>query len=102
EQALLNLLNHAADAWAGLPSPSVQLVAEVTDGAAAILVRDNGTGLDPSLHEEIFHPFVSFKENGNGVGLSLARQIVLGHGGSLGVEAPEPESPWSTTFRIRL
>ncbi|MFT8461931.1 sensor histidine kinase [Acetobacter persici] len=102
EQALLNLLNNAAEACAGLPSPSVQLVAEVTDGAAAILVRDNGTGLDPSLHEEIFHPFVSFKENGNGVGLSLARQIVLGHGGSLGVEAPEPESPWSTTFRIRL
>ncbi|MFE8872705.1 PAS domain-containing sensor histidine kinase [Acetobacter persici] len=102
EQALLNLLNNAAEACAGQPSPLVQLVAEVTDGAAAILVRDNGTGLDPSLHEEIFHPFVSFKENGNGVGLSLARQIVLGHGGSLGVEAPEPESPWSTTFRIRL
>lgn len=102
EQALLNLLNNAAEACAGLPSPSVQLVAEVTDGAAAILVRDNGTGLDPSLHEEIFHPFVSFKENGNGVGLSLARQIVLGHGGSLGVEAPDAESLWSTTFRIRL
>ncbi|GFE94450.1 sensor histidine kinase [Acetobacter persici] len=102
EQALLNLLNNAAEACAGQPSPLVQLVAEVSDGAAAILVRDNGTGLDPSLHEEIFHPFVSFKENGNGVGLSLARQIVLGHGGSLGVEAPEPESLWSTTFRIRL
>ncbi|MBS1014410.1 sensor histidine kinase [Acetobacter persici] len=102
EQALLNLLNNAAEACAGQPSPLVQLVAEVTDGAAAILVRDNGTGLDPSLHEEIFYPFVSFKENGNGVGLSLARQIVLGHGGSLGVEAPEPESLWSTTFRIRL
>lgn len=102
EQALLNLLNNAAEACASQSSPSVQIVAEVTDGAAIIIVRDNGTGLDPSLQEEIFHPFVSFKENGNGVGLSLARQIVLGHGGSLEVEAPEPESSWSTAFRMRL
>lgn len=102
EQALLNILNNAAEACASQPSPRVQIVAEAANGSATIIVRDNGMGLDSSLHEEIFHPFVSFKENGNGVGLSLARQIVLGHGGSLEVEPTELKSPWSTAFKIRL
>lgn len=102
EQALLNLLNNAAEACEHQPAPCVQIVAEGTDGAATLIVRDNGVGLDPALRDEIFQPFVSFKENGNGIGLSLARQIVLGHGGSLGVESPDAESPWRTAFRMRL
>ncbi|WP_231867203.1 PAS domain-containing sensor histidine kinase [Acetobacter malorum] len=102
EQALLNLLNNAAEACESQPSPRVQVAVEVTDGAATIIVRDNGIGLDPSVRDQIFQPFVSFKTNGNGIGLSLARQIVLGHGGSLGVDTLETESPWKTAFRMRL
>lgn len=102
EQALLNLLNNAAEACESQPSPHVQVVVDVTDGAATIIVRDNGIGLDLSVRDQIFQPFVSFKTNGNGIGLSLARQIVLGHGGSLGVDALGRESPWKTAFRMRL
>lgn len=102
EQALLNLLNNAAEACETQPRPCVQVVVEVTEGAATIIVRDNGIGLDPSLHEQIFQPFVSFKTNGNGIGLSLARQIVLGHGGSLRVDTLPAEGPWRTAFRMRL
>lgn len=102
EQALLNLLNNAAEACQTQAQPRVQLAAELEEGSATILVRDNGTGVDPALREQIFHPFVSFKENGNGVGLSLARQIALGHGGSLELESPEAGTGWQTVFRMRL
>nr|WP_298795141.1 PAS domain-containing sensor histidine kinase [uncultured Acetobacter sp.] len=102
EQALLNLLNNAAEACESQPSARVQVVVEVTDGVVTLIVRDNGIGLAPSLHDQIFQPFVSFKTNGNGIGLSLARQIVLGHGGTLGVETLKAESPWCMAFRMRL
>ncbi|GAN68858.1 ATP-binding protein [Acetobacter orleanensis] len=48
-------------------------VAERTDGAITVTLRDNGTRLDPVLHDQIFYPLIAFKENGNAMGLILAR-----------------------------
>lgn len=80
EQALVNLLNHAAEAALQGDTPRVRLSGAVQAGAITILVQDNGTGIASALRERIFQPFVSFKHGGNGVGLSLARQILLGWG----------------------
>ncbi|MCG4261829.1 sensor histidine kinase [Acetobacter senegalensis] len=104
EQALLNLLNNGAEAALAQPSPSVQIAVDERVGSISIVVRDNGHGVTPEQRERIFQPFVSFKPNGNGIGLSLARQIVLGHGGTLILDEAKLEMnfPWSTSFRCQL
>ena len=48
-----------------------------------IEVADNGAGIDDEIMEKIFLPFFTTKEKGSGVGLSLARQVMLVHKGSI-------------------
>jgi two-component system, NtrC family, nitrogen regulation sensor histidine kinase NtrY len=102
EQALLNLLNNGAEAALEHPAPRIQLAGAWIDGAIRITVHDNGSGIAAAQRERIFEPFVSFKASGNGIGLSLARQIVRGHGGTLNLEDEPALGPWTTGFCIRL
>ena len=102
EQALVNLLNNAAEATLGQPVPRVQLSVEIMNDAISISVRDNGSGIDTALRERIFEPFVSFKPGGNGIGLPLARQIIRGHGGNLVLRSNDERSCWATMFEVRL
>jgi len=46
-------------------------------------VADSGTGLDPTIAERIFDPFFTTKAGGVGMGLSICRSIIDGHGGQL-------------------
>jgi nitrogen-specific signal transduction histidine kinase len=63
-------------------------------------VIDDGPGLDPSIQERVFQPFVSYgKENGTGLGLTIAQKIVQDHSGHLQVEL---SSPGCTVMRITL
>jgi nitrogen fixation/metabolism regulation signal transduction histidine kinase len=84
-QVLINLLRNAAEAaGANGEQPRVTLAFTGTpSGAARIEIGDNGAGVPPTLEQDIFLPFFTTKPNGTGVGLSLARQIVLAHGGSI-------------------
>ena len=50
-----------------------------------ITVSDNGSGIPYKVMDKIFIPFFTTKESGSGIGLSLSRQIMLLHGGSLKV-----------------
>lgn len=105
EQALLNLLNNAAEAaraTADAAGPTVWLEGHATSSAMVIAVRDNGSGIEDAYRDAIFQPFFSLKPNGNGIGLSLARQIALAHGGSLTLEPARPDTPWRTTFLLSL
>ena len=83
-QALINVLANAAEAALEFGAPTVRIAAEaVGDGRVAVSVEDSGPGVnldDPTL---IFRPFFTTKPTGTGVGLSLARQIVLAHGGDI-------------------
>jgi signal transduction histidine kinase len=58
-------------------------VEEIESGGARIEVFDNGPGIDPARREDIFLPFYTTRPNGNGVGLSFARQVIIAHGGSI-------------------
>jgi two-component system, NtrC family, nitrogen regulation sensor histidine kinase NtrY len=86
-QVLLNLLKNGAEAAkAHTEAPRVALsFTRTRSGRAQIEVSDNGPGVPPSLRQDIFLPFFTTKAKGTGVGLSLARQVVLAHRGAISI-----------------
>ncbi len=99
KQALLNVVNNAADA---MPTGGTLLVAtHMVDGEAAIAldVCDDGTGIAPEMFDRVFDPFVSTKRDGVGLGLVNARAVVESHGGRIELAA---RSPKGTRATLRL
>lgn len=85
-QLLLNLLRNAAQAAsAHAAAPIVHLVIARTGDGVGIAVEDNGPGVPAKLRQEVFLPFFTTRAEGTGVGLNLARQIAVAHGGTLEV-----------------
>lgn len=98
EQVLINLLKNA---WEAVDSHSGEITLRYTkakDGQAIFSIADNGSGIPEEIAEQIFIPFYTTKAEGSGIGLSLARQIVQHHGGSLSFQT----SNEGTTFYIKL
>jgi two-component system nitrogen regulation sensor histidine kinase NtrY len=86
EQVLINLIRNAADAVEGLKDPMINLVIEQIPGyQVKIKVQDNGKGMNKETLDKIFVPFFSTKPGGTGIGLSLSRQIIMMHKGSIEV-----------------
>ena len=85
QQALLNVLYNAMDAVAAVDAPFVELKVERHEQSIVIEVRDNGEGVSTSMESALFEPFESAPEkvSGLGIGLTLARQIINDHGGTL-------------------
>ena len=82
EQALLALIANAAQATADLAAPRLWVQArQGRGGRLQIGVRDNGAGVPPGLERQIFLPFFSAREGGQGIGLTVVRQLVNGMGG---------------------
>ena len=83
-QVLVNLLLNALDVLPHGGAVSVRLTPPGFDGAsAAVEVQDTGPGLPPHLRDRVFEPFVSGKETGLGLGLSICRRLVEAHGGTI-------------------
>ena len=83
-QVLLNLLKNALESIGEKPDGRIQIRAGYSNtNRAEILVSDNGPGIPEEITEQIFIPFFTTRENGSGIGLSLSRQIMRLHGGSL-------------------
>jgi two-component system nitrogen regulation sensor histidine kinase NtrY len=99
EQAVINLLKNALDAVRGRPEAMIRLSCRLEDGRALIAVEDNGPGLAAGDAEAAFTPFFTTKAEGSGVGLTLARQIALAHGGRL---EHQPRAPHGAIFRLWL
>jgi two-component system nitrogen regulation sensor histidine kinase NtrY len=99
EQVLINLLKNAIEALAETENPSLQLIGRYDENAIKIEVIDNGPGIIREALEHIFVPFYTTKRTGSGIGLSLSRQIMQMHNGSLSVES-EPEA--KTVFTLKF
>ncbi|MBC9035133.1 hypothetical protein IAG41_22315 [Sphingomonas sp. JC676] len=99
EQAIINLIKNAADAVENAAEPVIGLVGLNDADALIIEVTDNGLGIEDDLLEEIFVPFFTTKPGGAGIGLALAQQIALAHGGGLTAYRAHPAG---CMFRLRL
>ena len=100
EQVLINLCKNAVEAVDGVRHPKIKLKA-ATDGLGnpVIKVKDNGRGISEEVAEKIFIPFFTTKQQGSGIGLSLSRQIIRQHKGTLRVSStPNAE----TVFKLRF
>jgi signal transduction histidine kinase len=84
---LLNLLLNAADACAGKGHVTVR--ARSRDGGVSVTVEDDGPGVEASVQERLFEPFVTTKDVGKGTGLGLAvcRGLVEAVGGAITLDA---------------
>jgi two-component system nitrogen regulation sensor histidine kinase NtrY len=91
EQVLINLLRNASDAVNGNPAPEITLRLSHSAAKAIIIIADNGCGISEEDMEQIFVPFFTTKEHGSGIGLSLSRQIIRLHKGTLDLQSKEGE-----------
>ena len=82
-RAFENLLRNAIEAVAIRGSDAAIRIVTTTSPHRSIVIEDNGVGLNPDDVPRLFLPFQSTKANGFGLGLALARKIVLVHGGTL-------------------
>jgi signal transduction histidine kinase len=84
EQALVNLIQNAADACAEQANPQVTVSARLVRGGRLRLeVSDNGPGVPDQLAADIFTPFFTTKSKGSGIGLAMVRQLVHRNGGAV-------------------
>jgi nitrogen fixation/metabolism regulation signal transduction histidine kinase len=102
EQVLINLLLNAADAVRGRENARVELAAYLDErGRPVLQVRDNGVAIPEENIDKVFVPFFSTKEGGSGVGLSLSRQIMQLHNGTIAVSSrPGEETVFTLRFRM--
>src|SRR5262249_29814986 len=102
QQVLLNLIMNAAEAMSAVTGRQRLLTAKsqaIDANDVLITFADSGEGIRPEHMERIFEAFFTTKSQGMGMGLSICRLIVRGHGGQLWAE---PATPHGTIFHVRL
>ncbi len=88
EQVIINLIKNAIQAFEEQEEKLIELKASLNEKSRPVIsVKDNGTGIDPEAMEKIFIPFFTTKKTGSGIGLSLSRQIMRQHQGTLTVKS---------------
>jgi signal transduction histidine kinase len=101
QQVVLNLVLNACDAIDSSNAANRQLsLSTRADGSSVqIVVSDRGPGIPAGQLERVFEPFVTFREQGLGLGLAITRSIVTAHGGSI---SAEDTAGGGATFRCVL
>jgi len=100
EQVLINLVVNAIEAVKEKPDPKIILSAYLTNNKKTVIkVADNGYGMTEEVLDKIFIPFFSTKKHGSGIGLSLCKQIMMLHKGTIQVNSSEGEG---TAFLLQF
>lgn len=90
EQVIINFVTNATYATYKKDHPQIHLFSgRDAEGHPYITVADNGCGIPDTIRDKIFIPFFSTKKNGNGIGLSISREIIKLHNGKLHVQSEE-------------
>ncbi|MEE9169417.1 MAG: ATP-binding protein [bacterium] len=100
EQVLINLLMNSIQAVRGQRDAIIELSARIDERSRVVIqVKDNGPGLLEEALDKVFIPFFTTKEGGTGIGLSLSRQIMRSHRGTITVHSrPHDETVFSLRF----
>jgi nitrogen fixation/metabolism regulation signal transduction histidine kinase len=100
EQVLINLIKNSVQALKGRLGAKIQIRGFYNKrGRPSIQVIDNGQGILDDVIDKIFIPFFTTKHNGSGIGLSLSRQILRLHGGTITAKStPNEETIFTMTF----
>ncbi|GET24237.1 PAS domain-containing sensor histidine kinase [Prolixibacter sp. NT017] len=100
EQVIINLIRNSIQALDKTDNPKLSMKSSLDQrGRILIQISDNGQGILPDVLDKIFVPFFTTKPKGSGIGLSLSRQILRLHGGTLTVHS-EPDV--ETIFTLRF
>ncbi len=87
EQVLINLIKNAQQALSGSKNGIITIHTKLTASHTHLIISDNGPGIPDKVLPEIFIPFYTTKKQGSGIGLSLSKQIMHMHGGSIKVNS---------------
>ncbi|MCP4314191.1 MAG: ATP-binding protein [Bacteroidetes bacterium] len=100
EQVLINLVKNSVQALGGIKGGVIHIRGFYNKrGRPSIQVTDNGQGILSDVIDKIFIPFFTTKRSGSGIGLSLSRQILRLHGGSITAQSiPDEETIFTMTF----
>ena len=98
EPVLLNLLRNAWQATREVDEPTIRIIGRLNRrGNTVIEIIDNGPGVPDEIANKIFVPFFTTREGGSGVGLALARQVMIAHGGFIRLGRGQKDG---TTFTL--
>lgn len=102
-QAVMNLIKNASEAFVdNTESPEIRLetLYRATSVGLPVEIRiiDNGSGIPEHIRDKIFHPFITHKPQGQGLGLALVSKVIAAHGGAVEVQS----KPGKTIFSILL
>ncbi len=88
-EVVQNLVDNAAKYMGGQSEPKIEIGAREQDGEQRFFIRDNGIGIEPQYHHQVFGLFDKLDpySEGSGIGLALVKRIVEVHGGRVWVES---------------
>ena len=89
EQTLINLIKNSIYAIKDTETPMIRLQGYKSENKVSIEVIDNGKGIPEEIRDQIFTPFYTTRKDGSGIGLSLARQVMQMHNGSIHVSTTD-------------
>ena len=111
-QALLNIVKNAQQATDKVINPYIEIrsrieYAKPINGVihqtiCCVEIKDNGAGIPEEIHDTVFFPMVSIKEDGSGLGLTIAQDIVRIHGGSIVFNSSKGETIFAIHIPIKI
>jgi nitrogen fixation/metabolism regulation signal transduction histidine kinase len=99
-QVVINLIKNAKEALSDTDKPHIDVLVNSSSAIGSLVVRDNGPGIPDELKDEVFVPFFTTKDKGNGVGLSLSKQIMKAHSGDITMTCDENGTGFSLIFPL--
>jgi len=100
QQVLLNLIRNSVEAMQSVSNRQMTIATmDAGDDAVEFSISDTGPGLPEEVARRLFQPFVSTKDNGMGIGLSICQSIIEAHNGRIWAT---PNEASGVTFRFRL